>query len=74
MRTKLSEANIGSEIYYPVPLHMQECFANLGCSEGALPNSELAAQETIALPIYSDLSEAQLAHVADTLISIVRAL
>jgi dTDP-4-amino-4,6-dideoxygalactose transaminase len=72
VRDDLTKRKIGTEVYYPVPLHMQKCFEFLGYGVGAFPQSELAAKETIALPIYADLTPAQLQWVATSVIESVR--
>ncbi|MEL6330695.1 MAG: DegT/DnrJ/EryC1/StrS family aminotransferase [Planctomycetota bacterium] len=71
LREHLKNNSIGNEVYYPVSLHRQECFAFLGYSEGDMPESESASNETVALPIYSELTAEQKAHVAKTIIAYV---
>lgn len=63
----LRKQGIGCEIYYPVPFHRQECFAYLNCKDGEYPNANSAANDTIALPIYPELSNEQIKFVVDSI-------
>ena len=66
MREFLTKNEIATEIYYPVPFHLQECFENLGYKKGDFPISEFSADTSIALPIYPELSDEQLVYVVET--------
>ena len=63
----LKERGVGTKVYYPIPLHLQECFSYLGYKQGAFPEAERAAAETFALPAYPELSEEQQAYVVDSI-------
>jgi len=67
LRQRLASACVGTEIYYPVPMHAQECFSYLGYRTGDMPASEAAAREVLSIPIYPELKPEQMQHVADTI-------
>lgn len=67
LREFMTKHEIGTEIYYPVPFHLQECFADLGYKKGDFPISEFSANTSIALPIYPELTDDQLQYVVSTI-------
>jgi dTDP-4-amino-4,6-dideoxygalactose transaminase len=72
LRTYLKEKGVGTEVYYPLPMHLQNCYKDLGHEKGSFPVSEQAAEQVLSLPIYAELSEAQLSYVVDAVADFYR--
>lgn len=72
LREYLSTRGIGTNVFYPRPLHLQSCFADLGYAAGAFPHAEKAAEEVLALPMFPELGEEQVARVARTVLEFYR--
>jgi dTDP-4-amino-4,6-dideoxygalactose transaminase len=72
LRAHLAECGVGTDIYYPMPLHLQPCFAPLGYCQGSFPAAEQAAEESLALPMYPELSESQQVHVVEQIATFYR--
>jgi dTDP-4-amino-4,6-dideoxygalactose transaminase len=72
LQSFLHERGIGTEVYYPVPLHEQECFGYLGYSPSDFPCARDAARQSLALPVFPELTEKQRAHVVDSIVEFYR--
>ncbi len=64
LKEHLAAKGVGTAIYYPIPLHLQECFLPLGGREGQFPHSERAAKETLSIPVFAEMTDAEQDHVA----------
>jgi len=71
LRDYLTEQGIGTSIYYPMGLHQQKCFAYLGVPTGALPETERACKETLALPIFPEMTDEEIKYVVEKIAEFV---
>jgi len=72
VKEHLLKSGVGCAVYYPLPLHQQECFINMAAGGGSLPESEKASHEVLALPIYPELREEEIKYVAKTVLEAVK--
>jgi dTDP-4-amino-4,6-dideoxygalactose transaminase len=72
LRNYLKEHGVGTEVYYPLPLHLQNCYRDLGYVKGAFPHSECAAEEVLSIPIYAELTDEHLQYVVHTIAKFYR--
>lgn len=72
LRTFLKEKGVGTEVYYPLPMHLQNCYRELGHQKGSFPVSEQAAEEVMSIPIYPELTESQQGYVVEMITEFYR--
>lgn len=72
LRAYLKDKGVGTEVYYPLPMHLQNCYRSLGYHKGAFPVSERASEEVLSLPIYAELTDTQLSYVVETIMEFYR--